>query len=188
MRTIPRPRVRCAGLALIAMLAAPHLPAHAGDDVETSGDVLRVAIPAAAWALTFRRDDAEGRRGFYKSFAANVLGTYALKEIVDKQRPDGSGDNAFPSGHASTAFQGAAFLHRRYGVRDAWWAYALGTYVGWTRVDADEHDSSDVLAGAAVGIASSFLLNEPRNGDLAIVPEIGDGYVGLRVAGSLGGR
>ena len=34
---------------------------QAGDDVETSGDILRAAIPLAAYAMTFHRDDPEGR-------------------------------------------------------------------------------------------------------------------------------
>ena len=77
-----------------------------------------------------------------------------------KDRPNGSDDDAFPSGHASTAFQGAAFLHRRYGIEKAWLAYGLAAYTGWTRIDADEHDAGDVLAGAAVGILSSVLFVE----------------------------
>jgi membrane-associated phospholipid phosphatase len=183
----PHPRTTRRFAALVALFgwAATWSTAHAGESVEKSGDVLRLAIPAAAWTMTFRRDDNAGRRAFYKSFAANVLGTHVLKEIVDKERPDGTDDRAFPSGHASMAFQGAAFLHRRYGLRRAWWAYALSTYVGWTRVDADEHEAVDVAAGAAVGIASAFLLTQPNERGIALVPEIGGGYVGLRVSGTL---
>jgi membrane-associated phospholipid phosphatase len=101
-----------------------------------------------------------------------------LKGVVDKNRPDGSGDDAFPSGHASTAFQSAAFLHRRYGMRTAWPAYALATFVGWSRIDADKHDSSDVLAGAAIGIASSVWLTERYN--IATTAYAEDGFVGVR--------
>ena len=132
--------------------------ASAGDDVETSGSVLRVALPVAAFAMTFVEDDAAGRQQFYRSFGANALATLALKELVNKSRPDGSDDDAFPSGHASMAFQGASFIHRRYGMKRAWPAYVLATYTGWTRLDADEHDEADVLAGAVLGIASSMLL------------------------------
>ena len=148
--------------------------------MEDSGDVFRVAVPITAWALTFHHDDPQGRRDFYESFAANVLVTYALKQVVDKERIDGSDDDAFPSGHASITFQGAAVLHRRYGIRRAWWAYALAAYTGWTRIDADEHDAADVLGGAAVGIASSFLLTQPGEQSVVLVPEFGPAYVGLR--------
>src|SRR5690606_19571455 len=140
------------------------------------GDVLRVALPAAAFALTIKRDDRDGRRQFYRSFAANVGATLLLKEAVDKGRPDGTDDDAFPSGHASMAFQGAAFIHRRYGIRTAWPAYALATATGWTRIDADEHDEADVLAGAALGIAASFLLTDRWTpAGTTFIPVVGDG-------------
>ena len=155
--------------------------ALASDAVETSGSALRVAIPAAAFALTFVEDDAEGRRQFYRSFGANVLATVALKELVNKSRPDGSDDDAFPSGHASMAFQGASFIHRRYGIGRAWPAYALAAYTGWTRLDADEHDEADVLGGALLGIASSVLLVDRfENVDVAVNL---NGQVGLQFSG-----
>jgi membrane-associated phospholipid phosphatase len=154
--------------------------ALAGEGTETAGDVLRFAIPAAAFALTFKRDDREGRMQFYRAFGANVAATWVLKEAVDKERPNGEGDDAFPSGHASMAFQGAAFIHRRYGWRSAWPAYVLAGFTAWTRVDADEHDEADVLAGAAVGIASSFIFADRR--DVTLTPAYAPGYLGLRIA------
>jgi membrane-associated phospholipid phosphatase len=155
--------------------------AIAGSDSETVGDVLRVAIPAAAYTLTFTRHDQEGRRQFYKAFATSVSTTWVLKETVQKERPDGSGDDAFPSGHTSAAFQGAAFIHRRYGIRSAWPAYALATYTGWTRVDAEKHDTADVLAGAAIGVASSFIFAKRR--DVSVSAMLEPGGFGIRIAG-----
>lgn len=111
--------------------------------------------------------------------------TWLLKEAVDKERPDGTDDDAFPSGHASMAFQSAAFIHRRYGIRTAWPAYALATATGWTRIDADEHDEADVLAGAALGIAASFLLTDRwAPAGTSFIPVVGDGVWGLRIAGT----
>jgi membrane-associated phospholipid phosphatase len=174
--------LRKAFLALVAgVLLAQHAGAARASDTETAGDVLRVALPVAAFALTVKRDDREGRRQFYQSFGASVVGTYVLKEAFDKKRPDGSGDDAFPSGHASSAFQGAAFIHRRYGIRGAWPAYVLATYAAWTRVDADKHDNADVLAGAALGVASSFVLAKRRNVNVSALLD-GD-TVSLRIAG-----
>lgn len=172
-------RARRQAFGLLVCTLAVCRTAAAGS-VEDSGGILRVAVPTAAWALTFHYNDPQGRRDFYQSFAANILATYALKQVVEKERIDGSDDDAFPSGHASTAFQGAAFLHRRYGLRRAWWAYALAAYTGWTRIDADEHDAADVLGGAAVGIASSFLLTQSREESVIWMPELGSDYVGLR--------
>jgi membrane-associated phospholipid phosphatase len=155
--------------------------AQAGDAVETSGDLLRVAIPAFAAAMTYRRDDREGRRQFLRSFGANVAATWALQSAVDKERPDGTDHDAFPSGHTSMSFQGAAFIHRRYGIRKAWPAYALATYVGWTRIDADQHDAADVAAGAALGIASSMLFTK-RWEDSSVATVLDGDVLGIRVS------
>jgi len=174
---------RPATLALLLLIGSLSAPlAIAGDATETSGDILRVAIPAAAFALTYRNGDAEGRDQFYRSFAANVAATLLLKEIVDEPRPDGSDDDALPSGHAATAFQGAAFIQRRYGFRSAWPAWALATYTGWTRLEADEHDEADVLAGAALGIASAYLFAERMPPNLHVAVRA-DGQIGLQLSG-----
>ena len=172
-----------AATLLAALLAFASPPASA--DSESAGDVLRLALPAAVFAVTVRRDDAEGRKQFYRSFAANVGATLLLKAVVDDERPDGTDDDAFPSGHASMAFQAAGFLHRRYGARKAWPAYVLAGFVGWSRLDADEHDEADVLAGAALGVASAFLLadREDDGTRVSITPVSGDGAFGLRIAG-----
>lgn len=172
--------VRRCSLALLLWLAAASA-STASDDIETSGSVLRVAIPVAAFAMTFVEDDADGRTQFYRSFGANALATLALKELVNKSRPDGSDDDALPSGHASMAFQGASFIHRRYGMKRAWPAYALAAYTGWTRLDADEHDEADVLAGALLGIASSMLLVD-RFESVDVAVKL-DGQIGLQFSG-----
>lgn len=151
---------------------------------EDAGDALRLAIPAAALALTVKRGDRTGRRQLYRSFAANVGATLALKSLVDDERPDGGGDDAFPSGHASMAFHGAAFIHRRYGWKRAWPAYALAGYVGLSRLDADEHDEADVIGGAVLGAAAAFVLADPHPDRRAVVvPAAGPGFVGVAVLG-----
>ena len=133
----------------------------AADTIETSGDILRVAIPVAAWGVAWHRKDSEGQRRFAYAMAGTLASTYALKKVVDKNRPNGD-DEAFPSGHAATAFSGASFIHRRYGFREAVPWYLASAYVGWTRVDADEHDEVDVLGGAALAIAWTWLFVKPN--------------------------
>jgi membrane-associated phospholipid phosphatase len=169
-------------LALMLVLMAYGAPSAARDAVESSGDIGRIVLPAVALATTFWQDDRAARPYFYRSFAVTMLGTYGLKATVDKQRPDGSDDDAFPSGHAAVAFHSAAFLHRRYG-RPVWWAYALAAYVGWTRIDADEHDTADALAGAALGAAAGWWGVEPRAG-LVLAPRLDRDVVGLSFYGA----
>lgn len=154
-----RVHARAASVLLLMVALSAGGPV-AADAVETSGDVLRWAIPAGAGAVAWRRDDAEGLRQFAWSFAGTAVSTLALKKLVDKERPNGDSE-AFPSGHAATAFAGATFLHRRYGWRDALPAYVLAGYVGWTRVHADEHEVEDVLGGAVLAAAWSWWLVDP---------------------------
>lgn len=159
------------------------LPVHqaCANTEDTAADVLRVALPAAAWGMTQYLDDTEGSKQFYYSFAATVATTLALKTAIHKNRPDGSDNDAFPSGHTSMAFQGAAFLQRRYGWQYGAPAYALASYVGYSRVNNDHHDSRDVLAGALIGIAASYYFAEPFYG-VQVTPTAGLNGVGLQLS------
>ncbi len=67
----------------------------------------------------------------------------------------------FPSGHTSTTFQSASFIQRRYGWKYGIPAYALAAFTGYSRINAQKHDGWDVLAGAVVGIGSSYLFTTP---------------------------
>ena len=154
-------RLRGSARVVVLLLAIFVCSPVGADSVETSGDILRVAIPVAAWGVAWRKKDRVGQRRFAYSMAATIASTYALKKTVDKNRPNGD-DEAFPSGHAATAFSGASFIHRRYGWKKAVPWYVASAYVGWTRVDADEHDEVDVLGGAALAIAWSWLFVEPH--------------------------
>ena len=53
----------------------------------------------------------------------------ALKYTVRRERPDGSNNKSFPSGHAASAFATATVLQRHYGWKVGAPAYALGSYV-----------------------------------------------------------
>ena len=79
------------------------------------------------------------------------------------------------------AFQGAAFLQRRYYWQYGVPAYALASYVGYSRVNNDHHDSRDVLAGALIGIAASYYFAEPFYG-VQITPTAGVNGVGLQLS------
>lgn len=166
--------------ALLALSAASGV--HAESTYETAGDIGQILVPTSAYAATWYMHDAEGRKQFYRSFAANLGITYALKYTVDKQRPEGHGPHAFPSGHTAAAFQGAAFIHRRYGFKAALLPYATAAYVGWSRIEgeSDKHDAVDVCAGAAIGILSSYFLTTPYE-NISVEPIAANNTYGLAV-------
>lgn len=169
-------------LASIHGLAAEN-PAHArSDSIETAGDVVQVVVPAAALALTFVFDDAEGRLPLLYSFAATMGVTYALKYAIDRDRPE-EGSKSFPSGHTSAAFSGASFIQRRYGWDLGIPAYVAASFVGWTRYHVNVHYLDDVLAGAAIGILSTYLFTEPLRKNLHVSAVCEPGFWGIALTG-----
>ncbi|WP_227670668.1 phosphatase PAP2 family protein [Psychrobacter proteolyticus] len=167
-------------LASSLVIAAPSY-AENTSSIERAGDIVALTIPALAYGSTYYMNDREGRQQFYQSFAANLAVTYAVKSTVNKDRPDGSDNDSFPSGHTSLAFQGASFIHKRYGLEHSIPAYVGATFVGYSRVKADKHDMADVLAGAALGVASSMYLTKSYNDQLIITTNLAPDSYGLSV-------
>ena len=87
---------------------------HAGDSIETTGDVLVIVLPAAAAGLTLGSRDGQGALELGKSAVLALGVTYGLKWTIDEKRPNGD-NQAFPSAHASISFASAEFVHKRYG-------------------------------------------------------------------------
>ena len=131
------------------------------EKVESSGDVLLYALPASAALTTVLLEDKKGLWQFTKSFATNLAVTGGLKYAINKRRPYNTGGQAFPSGHTSITFQAASFIHRRYGFKYSIPGYLLAGWTAYSRLNATRHDGYDILAGAAVGIGSSFLFTTP---------------------------
>lgn len=142
--------------------------------VRISGDVLVVAIPAAAFATTLALKDYTGTKQLVLGGAVSLSATYLLKLAVDKRRRDGSNNNSFPSAHSSVSFQAASFLQQRYGWKAGIPAYALSTYVAWSRIYAKKHDIWDVAAGMAIGVGSSYIFTRPwgRKHQLVLSPTL----------------
>ncbi|CAL2080115.1 phosphatase PAP2 family protein [Tenacibaculum sp. 190524A02b] len=128
--------------------------------IESSGDILQIGIPAIALGSTFfLKQSDKPHWQFAKAMGTSFVITHSLKRILNKKRPNG-GNHAFPSGHTSAAFTGAAFIHKRYGWKYGIPAYLLASYVGYSRIYADKHDIYDVIAGAGLGIISSFIFTK----------------------------
>ena len=95
-----------------------------------------------------------------KSLLINDLMVSSVKKWSDSERPNGD-PNSFPSGHTSTAFALAHFMHKEYGEKSIWYsigAYSCATTVGLMRVAKNAHWISDVIAGAGFGILSTELV------------------------------
>jgi membrane-associated phospholipid phosphatase len=131
--------------------------------ITVSGDILQTFLPAAALSSTFiwNDDNTKPTWQFLKAYGTAIVLEESLKHIVQKPRPDGSDNYSFPSGHTTSAFTGAAFIQKRYGWKYGIPSYLLASYVGYTRIQAKKHDGWDVLAGATIGIGTSYLFTKP---------------------------
>ena len=84
----------------------------------------------------------------------NGVLTQGLKTAVDRKRPTGS-KHSFPSGHTSATFATASVIQEHYGWKIAAPFYALGGYVSISRLVDNQHWTSDVIFGTAIGIVSA---------------------------------
>src|SRR6185312_10262791 len=87
-----------------------------------------------------------------QSLVVSEAMTETLKYATRRERPDGSGKNSFPSGHAADTFAFATALERHLGWRFAVPGYIFSSYVAISRLPANRHWLSDAVFGSAVGI------------------------------------
>lgn len=87
-----------------------------------------------------------------QALAISELMTQTLKYATGRERPDGSSNNSFPSGHAADTFAVATALERHANWKYAVPAYLVAGYVAVSRLPANRHWASDVVFGSAVGI------------------------------------
>ena len=131
-------------------------------NAQVVGDVAQYVPLATAVGLDFCGVEAKHPLRERICLAATAFTTLtatagALKLTVSERRPDGSDYRSFPSGHAARAFAGAEMVRSEYGWAWGLGAYALATGVGILRITGDHHYTHDVLAGAAIGVASTRL-------------------------------
>jgi hypothetical protein len=120
---------------------------------------VQVPALAAVYAVSLWTDDECCLHEFSKSaisaYALSAMYTVAIKGITNTSRPTTEfqhGRYGFPSYHASSTFSLAAVVDEYYGWQWGVPAYVMAGLVGWSRIDQREHDLSDVLFGAVLGV------------------------------------
>jgi membrane-associated phospholipid phosphatase len=156
-----------------------------------------------------------------QAYAFTEIATGTIKHLADRARPSAvacredpshdpscetaGGHHSFPSGHTSVSFTGAGLVcvhHTQLGLLgpegDALscvTALTLASAVGITRIAADKHYATDVLAGAGLGLLSGaampYLLYyapawRPPTLELGggvVVPAVSPRFAGVSYAG-----
>ena len=124
-------------------------------------------LPAAAMVgikALIKAEGYESRSSWGRMLVSDAISVAAMTAVVNgikytagRPRPDGTSHNSFPSGHTATSFMTAAMLHEEYGWRSPWFSfggYAAASLVGMSRIINNRHWATDVIAGAAIGMAS----------------------------------
>lgn len=146
--------------------------------IDTASSVSVLAMMAAAGGHAFFAGEDSLVTGVM--YLETLAWAFAVKELgknlVHRERPyvynDGypadevdNGDyiRSFPSGHSTLAFASAAFLSAA--MEDSEWklpvvagSYALAAGIAAMRVVSGNHHITDVLAGAAIGMACGYLI------------------------------
>lgn len=110
-------------------------------------------------------DNWYGPRAFFKRYTDGGFSPY----------------DSFPSGHTITAFSIATVLAERERTWVGVVAYSFAGLCGLSRLTQHEHWLSDVVMGAALGVAIGKLVVHNHEKRLAIYPSIGSGSAGVSV-------
>jgi membrane-associated phospholipid phosphatase len=105
--------------------------------------------------------------------------TYGIKVSVRRDRPTGE-CCSFPSGHATVTFATASVLERHFGYRASWPMWIIAGYVAASRLIDNRHFASDVVFGAAMGVASGWTVVGRHGRDtFAMTPVLMRGGAGV---------
>ena len=124
------------------------------------------ALPIGALGLSavFAFDDSRPRlsdAGVAALEAGGVafLSAEVLKKVARRERPDGSGDDSFPSRRTATMWAAVTPYAREF---DLPWLYGVAALTNAAAVGSREHWLSDTVAGAALGYTLGHLAWEAR--------------------------
>ncbi len=169
----------CALLCLSYPFHEARSLSRAQEQFEKYGDTAQYLIPAMVFSFVLLAD-REAAVPFLKSYgfalATTYAGKYALDDIASGastlgERPGGGRLN-FPSGHTTSVFAGAGFVAYRYGWLEAIPLLLAASLAGYSRVAAERHTASGVLAGAAVGLVNAALFTTHNKEHDPFRPEV----------------
>lgn len=137
-------------------------PLHESEEGSAAGKVGQImgghfVMPTVVAALSIAGLSSDNSKfklfsySLIQGYLVNNVLTIGLKTAVGRTRPNLQNDRSFPSGHSSNAFLLATITGHYYGKKVAIPAYAVASFIAWSRLDLDAHYLSDVVFGAVLG-------------------------------------
>lgn len=174
--TVPKAGGLAALIVALAVPAAQATPPQQGSDRamwDTVSTALTVGLLGVTGTQSLTYGDGKGQMQLFKTLGAGFLAVEVLKHTVRETRPDGSGQDSFPSGQTAFAFAAATFFDIRYGNDHPTAVpvmYGLAGLAAVARVAAHRHHAQDVIAGGAIGALSAAAFTSPFMRDVNVYP------------------
>ncbi len=184
----------------------PHFDRQGAVDLRHFGDAAQAAGPVIGTGFLIQGLAAHSQKSkdtavlSYESFLVAGAASGILKGVIGRRRPSktedpftfhpAGHDSSFPSGHTTVAFAAATVFSEQY---PHWYvivpAYAAAGTVGFSRLYANQHWLSDVVAGALLGTVTSHLLrNHLRHRRHKTAWRVEPDVTGVRFVRSFGGN
>lgn len=184
----------------------PHFQSHGAVNLRHFGDAGQLAGPVIGTGFLIEGLAAHDQKSkdtavlSYESFLIAGAASGILKGVIGRRRPSktedpftfhpAGHDSSFPSGHTTVAFAAATVFSEQY---PHWYvivpAYAAASTVGLSRLYANQHWLSDVVAGALLGTVTSHLLrNHLRHSRGKTAWHLEPDLSGIRLVRSFGGN
>ncbi len=143
-------------LLVVSILAAIYLPSFVSASIESMGDQGQYGLVVLPLLTSLIKGIMRGLKEYGWGFSVGNSTVYALKYGIDAERPYGGGCG-MPSGHTFASFLSATYLWERYGWEWGVPATLVAGFVGYSRVESENHSWDQVLAGAGIGVAMGVL-------------------------------
>ncbi|WP_413293702.1 phosphatase PAP2 family protein [Bdellovibrio sp. HCB185ZH] len=149
------------------------------DSWEQLGGFLGSGGPGVVLALSQLWWDQPGGLQSFRAMLLTTVTHVTLAASINRQRPTGDRGWSWPSGHTSNAFAIATSMAYSYGPWVGTASYGVATFIAASRISAQVHWLSDVVAAAALGIywgrASALVTESQKKNTTMIYPVPIDG-------------
>jgi membrane-associated phospholipid phosphatase len=164
-----------------------------GDAGQVAGGGVVIGATAVGLAVVSAYTDSPRFKqmafAFGQGIVLETVVVQGVKFATGRERPDGSDNYSFPSGHAGSTFTLATVVSHYYGWKLGVPLFTFAGLVSASRVEKGKHWASDVVAGATIGIVcgqagirtTARLAGKGSKASFLIQPYVGPHGVGVMV-------